>query len=69
MPFVWQEHLFMVHSVFPQRVFRYGLKQTAQLVHSSTVVGTNHRLGCLALLCTVHKLCSYRSHTCPPHSS
>lgn len=22
MPFVWQEQLFMVHSVFPQRVFR-----------------------------------------------
>lgn len=22
MPFVWQDELFMVHSVFPQRVFR-----------------------------------------------
>lgn len=22
MPFVWQDQLFMVHSVFPQRVFR-----------------------------------------------
>jgi hypothetical protein len=28
MPFVWQDQLFMVHSVFPQRVFRCG--QAAQ---------------------------------------
>lgn len=24
MPFVWQEQLMVVHSVFPHRVFRYG---------------------------------------------